>query len=720
MFHYGATIALSAFLLFLVQPIIAKQILPWFGGSAAVWTTCMVFFQCILLAGYFYSDFLTRRLVLRKQVLVHATLLILSLALLPITPSPGFKPIDADNPIGRILLLLFVTIGLPYFMLSTTGPLVQAWFVKRFAAQAGKASRPVNVYRLYALSNVASMAALIAYPPLIEPFASGRSQSWGWSAGYGLFAVLAIWTGWLSQRHAADAAPANGTDSPMAQAAAAHLQEDLAPLRLGQQGLWLLLAALGSVMLLTVTTHITQNVASIPFLWVLPLALYLITFILCFDGEGWYRRRGFLPLAAVMTALLMGGLTYRWNSDWSSKEGIGEWFEQGIMHLDHAVPLYAIGLFVLCMLCHGELVARKPAPRHLTRFYLMVSLGGAVGGLLCGIAAPLLFNYYWEFPIALMLIAILVAAFSKGWVRGLSLLSVAACAYLFSVHVQTVREDKIAISRNFYGTLRIRATAEDSQENARWRLLHGVITHGEQYRAEKFRRLVTTYYGEASGIGRAILGMREVRPGGQSIGLIGLGVGTLTAYGRAGDQYKVYELNPQVLDYAQNRFTYLKDSAASVTPALGDARLVMEREPVQGFDVLAIDAFSSDSIPVHLITREAIRLYARHVKPDGVIAFHISNRYLDLQPVVAQLAADVGYSALRWVDDPGDDSYLYRSDWVLVTRNAAFMAWLDQQAPAPAKQGSAREVPHRADRLMPRPGLDAWTDDRNNLFQILK
>lgn len=435
-----------------------------------------------------------------------------------------------------------------------------------------------------------------------------------------------------------------------------------------------------------------------------------------------------------MVALLMAGLNYRWNADWQPSDGLSGLFESGIMHIEQAVPLYAWGLFVLCMVCHGELVARKPAPQHLTRFYLMVSLGGAAGGLLCGVVAPLLFSYYWEFPLALLVFAILVAWFSEAWVRPLALASVVACGFFFYAHADHVRKDTVAMDRNFYGTLRIRATAEEGQENAKWRLLHGVITHGEQYRAEKFRNLVTTYYGDQSGIGRAIIGMRETQgqASPQKVGLIGLGVGTLAAYGRKGDEYRVYELNPQVLNFAQTKFTFLKDSAAKITSALGDARLVLEREADQGFDVLAIDAFSSDSIPVHLITREAIKLYARHVKPEGVIAFHISNRYLDLQPVVAQLGADIGYSALRWLDDPGDESYLYRSDWVLVTKSQAFMNWLDQQAAAEAATSKADKGKvqdqdksktkglHQPDRLKPQSSLEPWTDDRNNLFQILK
>ena len=312
---YAATIALSAFLLFLVQPIIAKQILPWFGGSAAVWTTCMVFFQLVLLAGYAYSDYVIRRLARRAQAMLHSALLLLSLAFLPILPGEGFKPQDADNPIGRILLLLAATIGLPYLMLSTTGPLVQAWFARRYSGG--------QVYRLYALSNVASMLALIAYPPLIEPMSSGRMQSLGWSAGYALFVLLAIAAAWSAARARAPVGAAARQPGPAAaqgeapeaslprhDAGAATRAGAPAP-ALREQMLWLLLAAMGSVLLLSVTTHITQNVASIPFLWVLPLTIYLLTFILCFDGTGWYRQGWYATLTSLLLVLMIAGLSWR-------------------------------------------------------------------------------------------------------------------------------------------------------------------------------------------------------------------------------------------------------------------------------------------------------------------------------------------------------------------------------------------------------------------------
>jgi hypothetical protein len=664
MFIYASTIAVSAFLLFLVQPIIAKQILPWFGGSAAVWTTCMVFFQLVLLAGYFYSDLVINKLKPKAQVMVHSTLVLISLAFLPITASSNFKPTDADNPIGKILLLLLVTIGMPYFLLSTTGPLVQAWFSKATQhSSAEAADQSKKVYRLYALSNVASMLALIAYPPLIEPNSNAQQQSIGWSIGYGLFALLALTCAWQSSK-----LTPNNTVKELA-------SENISQPSIAQQTLWLSLAALGSLLLLSITTHITQNVASIPFLWVVPLAIYLITFILCFDGNGWYWRKSYAVVACIFTVLMIAGLTYRPTESWG--------IEKGLLHLEHAMPLYTLGLFVLCMFCHGELVTRKPHTQHLTRFYLMVSLGGAVGGLLGGIAAPLFFNYYWEFPIALFAVAAIGIVVIPGKLKLVAAAATISCAFLYGAYNNAVRDDTLELSRNFYGTLRVKATAPDSDKQARWRLMHGVITHGEQFRAPEWRNLATSYYGESSGIGRAITGLRSddktpVVP--QKIGLIGLG--------------------------ARKQFSYLSSSPAKIETPLGDARLVLEKEPNQQFDVLAIDAFSSDSIPVHLITREAITLYKRHMKPDGVIAFHISNRYLDLSGVTKQLADDVGMQVIQVTDDPGEDSYLYRSDWVLITNNSTLInSLLEKKLATPIAE---------------KKNLRPWTDSFNNLFEVLK
>ncbi|HVL55893.1 MAG TPA: hypothetical protein VM491_05275, partial [Burkholderiaceae bacterium] len=400
---YAVTIALSAFLLFLIQPVIAKQILPWFGGSAAVWTTCVAFFQLVLLAGYAYADVTARRLSPRRLALLHSALLAASLATLPAIPSDAFKPGDPELPIGRILLLLTATIGLPYLMLSTTAPLVQAWFARSF--------RGARVYRLYALSNVASMLALLSYPALLEPLASARAQALGWSVLYAVFALLCIGSAWYAVRTGGDALPL--------QAAAA---ADPPPSR-ADQLLWLLLAALGSTMLLGVTTHITQNIASIPFLWVLPLAIYLVTFILCFDGKGWYLRTQYVLLSAVLGVAMMAGLSYRFDFDDAR-------LLRGILHIDYAIPLYSFGLFVVCMFCHGELVERKPAPAYLTRFYLMVAAGGAIGGTLVAGIAPLVFAAYWEFPAAVTVAMLLTFLLGEARLRALGAVATLACAAL--------------------------------------------------------------------------------------------------------------------------------------------------------------------------------------------------------------------------------------------------------------------------------------------------
>ena len=708
MLLFASTIALSAFLLFLVQPIIAKQILPWFGGSSAVWTTCMVFFQCVLLAGYFYADTMIRRVSPRRQAIVHTALLLVSLAMLPIVASESFKPVDDTQPVGRILVLLAVTIGLPYLMLSTTGPLVQAWFARRF--EQGQ------VYRLYALSNVASLGALVAYPPLIEPLASVKVQSWAWSVGYVGFAVLAALSAWAGARHAqarerAQAVEVRPRAEESATPAASTAPEamPLAPAPTwAQQLLWLTLAALGSVLLLGTTTHITQNVASVPFLWVLPLVLYLTTFILCFDGQGWYRPRAMLPLAALLAAVMLAGLSWRLQltdaAPWVAPE-------RSILPVTYAVPLYGLGLFLACMFCHGELVRRKPDPLHLTRFYLMVSLGGAVGGLLVGVAAPSVYDWTWEFPQALTLVAVLAAGLawvSRAWGQAtVATLCAVACLVAYHDYDRYVRQGATDMSRNFYGTLRVQSVEPDSPLNARNRLLHGVIIHGEQYLNPDRQREATTYYGPSSGIGLTLQAMRELRGGQpQRAGLIGLGVGTLATYGRKGDHYRIYEINPQVLELARRRFTYLSGSEAEIVTPLGDARLVLEREAPQRLDVLAIDAFSSDSIPVHLITREAMQAYARHVVPDGAIVFHITNRYLDLRGVVRQLADQIGWQAVLVVDEPPATSPQYHSDWVVITRNEWLLGMLQQDG--------------KGTLLPPATGRRPWTDDFNNLFEVLK
>ena len=679
MLLYAATVFVSAFLLFLVQPVMAKQILPWFGGSAAVWTTCLVFFQTALLAGYGYSDLVVRRLAPRAQIKLHTALLLLSLAVLPIVPAMHWKPAGTENPSWLILGMLAATIGLPYFLLSTTSPLVQAWFAM---ARPGR-----SPYRLFALSNLASMLALIGYPFLLEPWSRTRGQALGWSVGYAVFVVLCIAAGWSSfkRTRSEDIVSVVGEAAPVPDA-----NPDAAAPAASRQTLWCTLAATGSMLLLAVSNHITQNIAAVPLLWIVPLAIYLLTFILCFDGKGWYRRETFL-------AMLAAGL------------GVMAWTlaDPKLTH-DLAIQtgVFCVGLFLGCMFCHGELVSLKPAPRYLTRFYLMISLGGALGSALVGLIAPLVLPAYFELAGGLVLAAFLLLWQVRRAHVVFSALAVGAVLVTAGCTIWSIREfynNTIIATRNFYGVLRVQELG-NSDSTQRRSLIHGTILHGTQYLAPEFRQQATTYYGGTSGIGR-VLEMLNPSMTPLKVGVIGLGAGTLAVYGATDDVFRFYEINPAVLDIAQRDFTFLKDSDATIELALGDARLTLEREPKQDFDVLAIDAFSSDAIPVHLITSEALAIYRRHMKPGGIIAFHVTNRFIDLIPVVEALAHAHGMHVIH-IADAGEDSLTSKSDWVLVSDSRELF--------------DRPELAEAATTIVPRRDWRLWTDDFNNLLQVLK
>ncbi len=667
---HAATIFASAFLLFLVQPIVSKHILPWFGGSASVWATCLVFFQTLLLLGYAYADQVSRRLAPSRQVILHALLLALSLATLPVLAGSEWKPDGSEDPGLYILLLLGATVGLPYLMLSTTGPLIQSW-----AAQSGEGPR---VYRLYSLSNLASLLALLCYPFLIEPRLPLEVQSSVWSAVYTGFAVLCLLSGTALVRDIRpDRTPATSERGDLS-----------AEPRARTQALWIALSAMGSWLLLAVTNHITQNVAAIPFLWIVPLTLYLLTFVLCFESDRWYRRPLFLPLLFATFAVCAYGL---------NQSGLG-------LNIKVAIPLYCAGLFIGCMVLHGELASLRPAPRYLTRFYLALSLGGALGGILVGLVAPRLLPSFYELGIGFVVIALLVAVLLRR--RRIMLVSALlfASGYAAMLGVQVRNDLKSArlLERNFYGRLLVRDVNIANGVTVR-RLLHGAILHGEEYLNGDKAGQPTTYYGPSSGVGRALQVSAAGTP--RTIGVVGLGTGTLAAYGQAGDRFRFYDIDPAVITVAQQEFGYLRNSRSRIDTVLGDARLSLEKEAPNGFDLLAIDAFSGDSIPMHLLTREALAIYLRHMKEDGVIAFHVSNRFLALAPVVAQLAADRGMHAVL-VRDAKPAAPLASSDWVLVARNEALLK-------RPGIAEGAQSPPFL-------PGLGVWTDDANNLFRILK
>jgi len=533
------------------------------------------------------------------------------------------------------------------------------------------------VYRYFSLSNLASLLSLLSYPVLIEPRSTLMQQAIGWSWGYAGFVVLCAGTTlYMARRWSHDLPAAVSTDAPVA-----------APRRIDQL-LWLALPALGSWLLLAVTNHITQNIAAVPFLWVLPLSLYLLTFVLCFESDRWYRRSVFLPLAAVLLLLCAYGL--RGNLSLSART---------------ALPIYASGLFVLCMFLHGETARLRPGAAYLTRFYLMLSLGGAIGGVTVGLVAPYVLPAYYELGIGLMLTGLFAALVLRQrrllWVPGMGL--AACCAFFLAIQVRNDLEGLRSLSRNFYGSLNTFDTRRQDPPDYVRQFVHGSIKHGEQFLSPERRREPTTYYGATSGIGRAI----EALPiGARRVGLIGLGAGTLAAYGRTGDVYRFYEINPEVFGIADREFTFLRDSRAKVERVLGDARLALERESAQGFDVLAVDAFSGDSVPVHLLTAQAMQVYLRHLRPDGVVAFHVTNHFLALAPVVARIAQSHGLHAVLVSDDAEDSAWLHATDWVLVAR--------DPQALARPPIAAA------AQPIAVDPAARPWTDDYNNLLGVLK
>jgi hypothetical protein len=663
---YAAVVFGNAFLLFLVQPLAGKAVLPWFGGSAAVWTVCMLFFQALLLAGYGLAHGMVRLLPPRGQGLAQLALVAASLAALPLAPDRALAW-GADPALG-ILAVLATSVGLPYLVLCTTSPLLQRWFAADLPGR--------SPYRLFALSNLASMLSLLAYPVAIEPSLGLHQQMLGWSLAY---VALAVPFAVLALRRALRGAQA---EAPLALAAA--------PARPALVASWVALSAAASLLLLATTGQLTQNVAPVPLLWLAPLALYLLSFILCFEGTRWYRRRAFLALAAAaLPALALLPLA-----------------DLEALPVAAAVPAYLLASFVVFMACHGELARLRPAAGGLTGYYLWISLGGALGGLGAGILAPRLLDSDHDLAISVLLAggALLAAPAMGAALRprpaalAAGALAMAALGALLAWTRADETRHALVSSRNFYGTLRIEETGEAGDPDERRQLVHGRILHGEQLLAPGREMTPTSYYGASSGVGRAIAATRRA-DGPQRVGAIGLGAGVMAAHGRAGDLYRFYEIDPQVERLARAHFTFLSGSPATTEVALGDARLVLEREAQRGFDVLAVDAFTGDAIPVHLLTVEAFATWLRHLRDGGMLAVHVSNKYLDLAPVVRLAAERAGWQA-RLVEDEGDEEeeVTSASSWVLVARGG--------------------DIPGE-EIAVPR-GLRAWRDDYSSLFAVLR
>jgi hypothetical protein len=651
-----------------VQPLLSKWILPWFGGGPAVWTTCLLFFQSVLFAGYAYAHLAERLLPKTLALAVHAGLILAAVGLLPVTPGEGWKPAEGSHPAGRILLLLLANVGAPYFLLSSTGPLVQAWYSRAYPDR--------SPYRLYALSNAGSLAALLAYPFLFEPLWGLRRQSVVWTTGFLAFAALSL-LGAIADRKAAPLRrPEADPGGP--------------PPPLRHRLLWIALPAFASWMLMASTHQLTQDLAVIPFLWVLPLGAYLLSFILSFERPRWYAPRLIAPLTAAL--IFISALAYAFHATHSAFLALG-------------IALVLATLFLLCMLAHGELARLKPAPRHLTGYYLAISGGGALGGLFVGLVAPTLFSTSLEWKLGMAF------AYIGAWGRlvhlhrdrlrahlnvaaTLGVVAVTGLALIVALFGSYVT--RLESARNFYGVVAV-------EEGPGWRdLVNGAILHGRQYLREDRRSRPTTYFVEGSGVGRALGFFRDRED--LRVGVVGLGAGTLAAYGRHPSQgFRFYEINPEVTRLARTYFTFLKDCSAEVEVVPGDARLSLEREPSGRFHVLALDAFSGESIPTHLLTAEAMAVYLRHLDPAGVIAVHISNRFLDLSPVVRGVAHQAGLLTME-VDYAAQEGDLGQaSTWILCTRSGPAYRELSRFGAAP---GGAREI--------------VWKDDRSDLFSILK
>lgn len=684
---YALVSFLSAFLLFQVQPLMARAILPWFGGAAAVWLTCLMFFQIALLLGYLHAHAVMHWVPAAARRWLHAALLLAACFFLPILPDAAWKTAGSQSPALRIVALLASTVGLPFLLLAATSPLVQAWYARR---------RGDDPYRFFAVSNAGSLLGLLSYPMLAEPFLSTWQQGTVWSAGFVLFgAFLAL----LLFRE--------GEEQP----AGAKADAGEAALDRSARLLWVALPACACGLLLAVTNHLTQNISAFPFLWVLPLSLYLLSFVLTFGRRSWYHRGFWMRALAVA----LGVMAYGLSSDVVN------------LPLRVLVPVYAGALFVCCMFCHGELARLKPPPARLTSYYLMISLGGALGGLYVSGLAPMMYSAYFELHVLLGICAVLgmlvlrgdprsrfyQARWQPAWLTLWALVLLLAGSLYWSVR-ETKNGPRVMV-RNFYGSLRVveeaasprvvqigahvQAQPESFPER---KLFHGTIEHGMQYFEPTRRRTTTTYYVAHSGVALAI---REAnRRGPIRVGIVGLGIGTLAALGVTGDVYRFYEINPQVVEIARKEFTYLADSTAKIEIAVGDGRLLLESEPPQNFDVIALDAFSGDSIPVHLLTREAFELYFRHLKPGGVLVVHVSNQYVDLKPVVQRVAQDLGKKSL--LIESTDAQGAFRAFWVLVSGRREVFEDLEIRT-------LGKPVPAQA-------GLRAWTDDHSNLLKVLK
>ncbi|TWU45566.1 spermidine synthase [Novipirellula aureliae] len=679
MLWFAATTLLGAFLVFQVQPVISKCVLPWFGGTPAVWTTCMLFFQLLLFAGYFYAHVLKTYFRPAIQGSIHLVLLGSAALALPIEPSEVWKPTGSESPTTFLLWMLLCHVGLPYFVLSSTGPLIQAWLSYQDSSD--------RVYRLYALSNAGSLIALLSYPFVVEPFLSVSNQSVVWSLLFCGFVLVqgAVAIGLLRK-------PGRCTrDSDGGHCEESKSVEIIWSVRL----LWLVLPALASTLLLVVTNHVCQDVAVIPFLWVLPLSLYLLSFIICFDSPAWYKPKWIagLTMVAIVVIAVKGA------------------FPESFPLLVEAT-CYMILLLGFCLLCHGEVARLKPPAKYLTQYYALLSAGGAIGGMVVAIVCPLVFNSFAELPLSLSIasgVAFFIFFACQRWnvaeydwdaawnakYFGIALMVAPIAIAKFAEQDQTIASD-----RNFFGVLRVLETPQGIQ------LVHGSTVHGMQLPGDVACE-PTTYYGRKSGVGRVLTAIQQDSSG-KKIGVVGLGCGVLAAYGREQDEFDMLEINPAVLQIASEHFRFMEMCPSTIRHHLGDGRLLLEKLDKTKFDLLVLDAFSSDAIPAHLLTTEAFTLYRSRLAENGVLAVHVSNKHLDLAPLVHRLANESGLES-RMIRAKGDDSIgTTSSTWMILA--APDIAFWQDEAIVSGQTATSEQLQH----------APLWTDQHHNLVSVLR
>jgi len=657
------TIFLGAFLLFFVQPMIARHLLPTFGGAASVWIVCLLFFQTSLLLGYCYAHLLRIYCSPKRQILIHCGLVAISLAWTWFFwNSPRLSP-ELDSPLVRLMFQLGSTIGLPFVLLAGTSPLVQHWY--------GLGSK--QPYRLYALSNLGSLLALLIYPFLIEPHWGNTEQFHGWFAGLVLYLgmclfILKQYFSFSERQAAAKVFHANSRDRIY----------------------WTALSACGAIMLVSSSSVLTREVGPVPLLWILPLAVYLLTFIICFDRPEWYQRRIFFPLFAGSAAALMI-------------------LNNSALPFSTKMAIHLSVLFSTCMVCHGEMMKLRPHSDQLTEFYLFLSLGGVGGAVFVNLISPAFFSDYYEYQIGILLSLLLAShvaiASMARFAKRLHALSLAFAVVLIGLYLNTEAEEghiiKLAAYRSFYGLLEV-YEVEPNTRGAHRKLYSDDIEHGSQLVDDEFRHIPITYFSEQSGAGKAF---RNYQQPNRQVGVIGLGAGTLAAYGNPGDVFRFYEINPDSLEVANRYFTYLSDSKAEVKVILGDARLSLEEDLASGqrFDVLVIDAFNGDAIPSHLITVEAWDLYWKLLNEDGILMIHSSNDYLDLIPVVQHHNQRINRRRLVQVVSEDDDGWdINAANWLLETGNRRFLSEIEQHAQPPQTDKSPVQ----------------WTDEKSSVLEL--